>query len=462
MNNQRIPPNDSNAEQAVLGAILLSETALRKCMETISESDFYYKDNAEIFKACASLYAEAKPVDLVTVIEELKKNHTLELVGGISQVATYSANVPTTSNAVAYALIVKEKAMMRKLIEASWVIAEQCFSGREKGEDILRGAEDAVLAISKEQAKGQEETPEPSKLAAIFKANLEKEVTQIKTPFSWLNDMTSGLVPGNLFTIAGRTSAGKSAFVLQMAKHIADTRKVVYISLEMPPVELVARYVASETNIAQRDLMLHKLKFIDQDALDRSLKRYAGSKLYFSSDGRDTAAIERMVKSAKPDLLIVDTVNLVQSKGESERVKILNVTRELKQLALKADIPIIILAQLNRSADTKTTPTLADIKESASIEEDSDVVLLLTEISNGEKFDSIADGIGIDELEFADMKGRGERLIFALIQKNRNGNLGRATFRFEGRKFTFTEIGAAEKPVQTELWQTPDEDDLPF
>jgi replicative DNA helicase len=461
MNSQRIPPHDDIAEQSVLGGIMMSNIALTECMEILADNDFYRMEYQRVFEACRQLYRISTPVDFITVCDELKRMRSLDLCGGVATIAGYSGLVPSPTSSIAYAKIVKEKAMLRRLIEKSADVIDQCYTGDYSGAEILRGAEDSILAIGKEQLTQQEETPEPSKLAAIFKANLEKEVTQIRTPFSWLNDMTSGLVPGNLFTIAGRTSAGKSAFVLQMAKHIADTRKVVYISLEMPPVELVARYVASETNIAQRDLMLHKTYAIDKDALDRSLKRYAGSQLYFSSGGRDTAAIERLVKSAKPELLIVDTVNLVQSKGESERVKILNVTRELKQLALKSDIPIIILAQLNRSADTKTTPTLADIKESASIEEDSDVVLLLTEISDGEKFDSIADGIGIDDYEFTEMKSRGERLIFALIQKNRNGNLGRAAFRFEGKKFTFTEIGAAEKSAQMEMGEE-DEDDLPF
>jgi replicative DNA helicase len=385
------------------------------------------------------------------------------LVGGAEYVSGLPYAAPSPSGAKQYAKIVKEKAVLCRLIRLGQETAVKAFAPEADADAVLTAAEDAILAIAKERTKQMGDVPEPKKLAEIFATDLEKEITQISTPFTWINDMAGGLLPGNLFTIAGRTSAGKSALALQIAKTVAIGREVCYISLEMPPAELLARYVASETDITHRQLMLHKVPAEQKGTLDECIARYSRSSLYFTSAGRDVSGIERIVKSHKPELLIIDTVNLVKAAGESERVKILNVTRDLKQLALAEDIPIIILAQLSRRVDDKQTPTLSDIKESASIEEDSDVVLLLSEIASASKLEKIAkESRGeplIDLHAFREVRNEGDRVILALIQKNRNGRLGQTCFRFSGRKFKFAEISEDDMKRQMEM---TNEDDLPF
>jgi replicative DNA helicase len=468
MNQERIPPHSDDAEMAVLGAAMQSNKALTQIIQLLLPEDFFRPHHGEIFRAISDLFAVGASVDILTVTEHMKSCGTLNAAGGSAYVAQVSGSSPSPSGAMEYAKIVKDKATLRKMISESDDLARRCYEDREQAAEIVAAAEIDYASIASENKRGRNDLIEPAVLAENVAANLKSVITQIRIPFTWLNNMTGGIIPGNLITIAGRTSAGKSAFAMQLAKEISGDHRVLYISLEMQPEELVLRYIASETKIAQRDLMLHRVKVEQEDDLASSLKRYAHSRLYFTSSGRDIRAIVALVKRSRPDLVVIDTVNLVKSTGESERVKLLNVTRELKQLALAEDVPIIILAQLSRRADDKLAPTLADIKESASIEEDSDVVLLLTEVENAKKLEqykTAADiDIGVDAEGLKAIKLDGARLILAMIQKNRNGSLGRAAFRFEGRRFQFTEIGETEDAQigMGKIYQDEDGNDLPF
>ncbi|MCL2493442.1 MAG: replicative DNA helicase [Clostridiales bacterium] len=458
---QQNPPSNREAEANLLGAIMSSERALNTVMRTAEEDEFFLPEHRDIFRAIRTLHENDCAVDLVTVTTELRRMGTLERDGGTAYITQLCARVVSPSNAVEYHKIIADSALRRRIIMLNTEMADAANGSGSSAEELLASLEDAVISLARDHQGVTGDVPEPAKLAEVFTESLGKIVEPISTPFSWVNDMVGGLLPGNLFTIAGRTSAGKSAFALQLAKGVADFNKTCYISLEMPPAELLARYVASETEIPVRDLMLHRIADEDQVQLKSALAKYSESRLYFTSAGRSPQEIERIVKAHRPEILIIDTVNLIKASGESERVKILNVTRELKQLALAQEIPIIILAQLSRRTDEKLSPTLADIKESASIEEDSDVVLLLSEIDTYDKLAELAkkskSGLPSEGAVRA-IKRDGARPILALIQKNRNGRLGRTSFRFDGKRFRFTEI---EGPEQMEMEIDGDED-CPF
>jgi len=426
-------PCNREAEANTLGAMILSESAIATVMQTATADEFFFQDHREIFRALKSLCEKNSAVDLVTVTAELRRTGTLDRVGGVKYIVQLCDNVASPSNARWYYEIVRGDAIKRRVIEIGRGIEN---SVDEKSADILLASlEESIMAISREKSVGM---LDPVALAKEFRESQDIQIDPVSTPFQWLNDMTSGLLPGNLFTVAGRTSAGKSAFALQLAKGVSKTKKTCYISLEMPPSELLARYIASETDIPMRDIMLHKS---DKSGMEPALTQYAESKLYFTATGRTTQEIDWLIKSHGFGIVFIDTINLVKSTGESERVKMLNITRELKQIALTNDTPVVMLAQLSRRTDEKLSPALGDIKESASIEEDSDVVLLLSEIESAEKLGKLGGIVSLpSEYEFSEMQRDGARLILAMIQKNRNGALGKTCYRFDGRWFRFTEM----------------------
>jgi replicative DNA helicase len=441
---ERTPPHSLDAERSVLGSAMQSDAALLTILGALTRDDFYAKAHAELFDAMQTLHAGGSGVDVVTLADVLKSRGLLQQIGGAEYLTSLPYHAPSPSGAVHYARIVKDKSLLRRLAAESYKAYERAYAGADPADDILRDAEDAVLSVAKDRAAGAGDVPAPARLAERFRAQLNERIESVPLPYEELNGMTAGLMPGSLFTIAGRTSAGKSAMALEIAKAASGKRKTLYISLEMPPEELLARYVASETGIAQRDIMRHRIPEDGADDLDGALSRYAAGKLYFTSAGRHVRDIGRVVAAHRPEVLIIDTVNLVKSAGETERVKILNVTRELKQLAIAERIPIVILAQLSRGTDQKASPTLSDIKESASIEEDSDVVMLLSEIASLKQLEEIAKSEDRDPVVSPDMyrriKADGCRTVLAIIRKNRNGRLGRTALRFDAQRFSFAEI----------------------
>jgi replicative DNA helicase len=456
----RTPPNSIAAEQAVLGSMINDESMAQRLAAFLDPQDFYMSNHHCLFGMMSGMVAAGLPLDPVTLDNELRRQRKLSMVGGIEYLTELSGAAPSPKGGMGYARIVRHHATLRGLIKGAQELEEQCYSGVSV-EDAISKAEGLLMEATDTAQRTSDEMQEPASLADDFLAGLDKKVTQVMTPIEWLNELTAGFVAGNLWTLAGRTSSGKSAMALQIAKHIADMRKVVYVSLEMPPSELLSRYVASETGLSQRHLMLHRIPQEMRGEMERSLKRYKGSKLYFTASGRTPEALDWIMRRHKPALLVVDTVNLVKAPGETERVRMLNATRDLKQSALKHDVPVLMLAQLSRRADEKAAPTLADLKESASIEEDSDVVLLLTEVRTAKAFEALEDlhrdipgGIGA----FQEVMSSQDRYVAGLIQKNRNGPLGAAAFRFKASRFTF-------EPLAADCGQrTHDEngDELPF
>jgi len=445
--------NNIDAENQVIGAVLMSDDALRDIMSVAAPDDFFNLQNRVIFRAITSLYNAGTSVDLATVSAELGKSGEVDRIGGLEYLIDLCDTVVSPSNALAYYKIVHDATIRRRIIETARKAENAALYDIAKSEDLLASFMDSAISISRDN---HTDIQEPDELAASFAVSLGKALEPIQTPFTWINTIAGGLLPGNLFTVAGRTGAGKSAFALQLAKGISDTHRTLYISLEMLPEEQISRYIAGETGIPARDILLHRVADAEQPALNDALSHYGKTHLYFTSSCHNIQEIEKLIRQRTPEAVIIDTVNLVKSSGENERVKMLNITRELKQTALTHGIPIIILAQLSRRTDEKLSPTLADIKESASIEEDSDVVLLLSDVDSSVKLDGLEKSgrTAIPSRQiFREIRQSGGRLIMALIQKNRNGKTGQAYLRFDGGRFRFDEIA----PEQLEIVE-----DCPF
>lgn len=271
----------------------------------------------------------------------------------------------------------------------------------------------------------------------------------ITTPFRNLNTTIGGLMQGRLITIAGRPATGKSAFALQIALSVArKNRKVMYVSLEMKEVELAMRVISSETGVSTIKMVNGSVTNDELEEISKSINRSKNDHLIITNKGRSISEIKQLLKSQKPDLLIIDSVNLMTAKGENERIRITSITRSLKQIAIQFDIPIIMLAQLNREAEGNYLPQLSEIKESGSLEEDSDIVMLLAEVKEEKDFDAINDAYKKNHDKyllnpingFEDVLKRDDRVIVCLVRKNRNGGTGRFVFLRDSKRYLFEEL----------------------
>jgi replicative DNA helicase len=267
-----------------------------------------------------------------------------------------------------------------------------------------------------------------------------------KLPFARMDSKIGGLMPGNLVTIAGRPGSGKSALAMQMAGAASASVKALYASLEMLPRELAARLAAFGRGVPAKALLRGDLSESGWEDVNSVIDEYAQKNLVLTGKGRTVREIRALALTERPSVLVIDSVNLMRGEGESERVKLTGITREIKQIAIELQIAVIMLAQLNRGAEERLLPGLSDIKESGSIEEDSDVVLLLSTVETEEDFGKIAAELtkrrigifGTDEfLGILDAK---DKLVMCAIRKNRNGEMGVVPLRFTARRFMFEEI----------------------
>lgn len=288
---------------------------------------------------------------------------------------------------------------------------------------------------------------------AILQAKLEMEYAKankhkrIYLPFPKITNKIGALMAGDLCTLGGRTGAGKSAFALQVATEISANHKVVYVTLEMTPVQMARRIISTRTGISTIDQTNGKIDSTDCDMVGLLAEEYVDSNLLFSNEGRTTKQVVKLIKKHKPSLVIIDSVNLMFSQGESERIKLVNLTRELKQIALEFKIPIMMLCQLNRGADKTAIPSLSEIKESASVEEDSDQCLLLGWIRTTDDLDDVLVGNGMrnepaacTSAEFQKINKDGHRFEVLNIAKNRNGAIGLISMKCIASKYIFEEL----------------------
>ncbi|MBE5821557.1 MAG: replicative DNA helicase [Clostridiales bacterium] len=387
----KIPPHDIEAEQAVLGSMLVDKEAVATAIEYLKQEDFYRKDNEVIFSAMMELYSQGKPIDILTVKDVLTSRQMLEAVGGIEYLSSVASSVYTTANIEMYAKIVEEKSILRRLIKSSNEIVKLGFDAKDDVEDILDQAEKKIFDIlEKRNTKGY--TPIKDVLVDTF-AKLEElynqttTVTGVPSGFIDLDNRTSGFQPANLVLIAARPAMGKSAFVLNIAQNAAIRHNtgVAIFSLEMAKEELVNRMLCSEAMVDSSKIRNGKMEDEDWVKLAKALGPLSEAPIYIDdTPGLSTMELRAKCRKLKLEknigLVIIDYLQLMKgSKSESRQQEISEISRSLKILAKELGIPVIALSQLSRAPEQRPDhrPILSDLRESGSIEQDADIVMFL-------------------------------------------------------------------------------------
>lgn len=390
--NERIPPHNDDAEKSVLGSIILDKDALFDVMEILRPDDFYNEMHKEIFSTAVELYRKNEPVDTLTLSEELKKRKSLEMVGGRAYIALLSTSVPSTSNAVQYAKIVGEKAVLRRLIGTASDIIEKGYQEKMEPEAVLDYAERGIFEIAQSR-----QTRDYQNIKDVLWKNIsridelsqnEGSLTGLTTGFLDLDSKTAGLQKSDLIMLAARPAMGKTAFALNIAQQAAikSDATVLIFSLEMAAEQLGQRLLSMESRIEMQKLRVGNLDRKDWDQINLALDTL--SKADINID--DTPGISimemknkcRRLKAEKGlDLVIIDYLQLMSLEGriESRQQEVSTISRFLKQLAREMDCPIIVLSQLSRAVEQRADhrPILSDLRESGSIEQDADIVMFL-------------------------------------------------------------------------------------
>ncbi len=388
----RIPPQHIEAEQSVLGSMLLDKEAIPVVTEILKSEDFYREDNREIFEAIIDLFFFGEPVDLITVSEQLKMRGSLENAGGLEYLANIANSVPTTANARHYSRIVEEKSILRRLIRASTEITNLGYEASEEVAFVLDKAEKSIFDILQGR-NFQGLTPIKEVLVETFNKleelyNNKGFITGIPTGFADLDYKTAGLQNSDLILIAARPAMGKTAFVLNIAQHAAVHAQVpvAVFSLEMSKDQLVNRIMCSEALVDSQKMRTGKLEDDDWQKIARSLGPLSEAPIYID----DNAAISIMEIRAKCrrlkleknlGLVVIDYLQLMQGRGKSDnrQQEISEISRSLKILAKEINVPVITLSQLSRGPESRADhrPMLSDLRESGAIEQDADIVMFL-------------------------------------------------------------------------------------
>lgn len=443
MNNDitsRIPPNDKDAEQAVLGAVFLSQDALIEAMEYVEADDFYQHANQLVFQAMMNLNDEEEPVDVVTVQNELDRLNQIEDIGGVSYLAELASAVPTAANTVYYAKIVKNKSTLRRLINAATGIVQRSFEEDDDVDSIIDLSEKEIMDVSENRNhKGFR------RISDVVKSSFEEidklydqdsDVTGLSTGYKDLDDMTTGLHKDELIILAARPGVGKTAFALNLAQNAAtkSNATVAIFSLEMGAESLVNRMLCSEGSIDANALRTGKLDENQWNSLVVAMGSLSRTNVYIDdTPGIKMAEIRskcrRLLKeSGQLDLVIIDYLQLIEGTGQENRQQEVSViSRNLKKLAKELHVPIIALSQLSRGVEARQDkrPMLSDIRESGSIEQDADIVAFLYR----DDYYRDEDGDG-DNNEQEDPEDQDVSEVEVIISKNRSGPRGTAKLLF--------------------------------
>lgn len=391
-NPSKVPPYNIEAEQSVLGSMLLSKEAIYVAVERLKSEDFYKEAHRKLFECIVELHENREPVDLITVTESLRNKKILEEVGGVTYLTTLTEIVPTPSNIAEYCKIVEEKALLRKLIEAASNILSSAYEPKEDVEEILDEAERKIFNIV--QKRRVENFYHVKDLLLSTFERIEKlyhtkgGITGVPTGFPDLDSMTSGLQPSDLIIVAARPSMGKTAFALNIAQNAAIRYKipVAIFSLEMSKEQVVQRMLCAESNVDSHKLRTGKLEEEDWPRLARAMGPLSEAPIYIDDTPGITSleirAKARRLKAEKGlGLVVIDYLQLISSKGQSEtrQQEISEISRSLKAMARELNVPVLALSQLSRAPDARADhrPVLSDLRESGSLEQDSDLVAFL-------------------------------------------------------------------------------------
>ena len=388
----RTMPHDDVAEQSVLGGMLLSKDAIADVVESLRASDFYKPAHETIYEAILSLYGHGSPADAITVADELKKRGELTRVGGASYIHTLIASVPTAANAQYYAEIVKEHAIMRRLIEAGTKIAQLGYANETEVDTLVDQAQAEIYAVTDGNAKEDyvsfSEALEATMREIDANSNRPDGVYGVPTDFIELDELTGGLHGGQMIVIAARPGVGKSTLALDIARSAAIHHHMatVFFSLEMSRTELAMRVLSAEGKISMGRLKKGDLDTEGWTNLATLQGRIDSAPLFIDDSPNMTlmeirAKCRRLKQRNDLKLVVLDYLQLMSSgkKVESRQQEVSEFSRSLKLLAKELDVPLIALSQLNRGSEQRTDkrPMVSDLRESGSIEQDADMVILL-------------------------------------------------------------------------------------
>ena len=435
---KRVLPHSVEAEQSVIGAMLMDQEAIIKASEIISGDDFYQHQYGIVFDAIVELYNDGKPVDLITLQNLLREKDVPPEISSLEFVKDLLTSALTSTNADAYAQIVHEKAVLRKLIKVNEQIANDCYSEKEKLEDILESAEKRIFDIVQKRNSGDFVPIKDVVLRALDRIEAASRnkgsVTGIPTGFIDLDYKTTGMQPSDLVLIAARPSMGKTAFVLNIAQYMAFKKNytAAIFSLEMSKEQLASRLLSAEALIEGTKLRIGKLNDEEWDRLIPASDILGKSELYLDdSPGITITEMKsKLRRMRKLDLVIIDYLQLMGSgrRIDNRVQEISEITRNLKILAKEMNVPVITLSQLSRASEQRTDhrPQLSDLRDSGSIEQDADIVLFLYREGYYDKNED-------DSSQGADQNS-GE----CIVAKNRHGEARTVKMHWQGEFMRFT------------------------
>ncbi len=439
-NNLNLPPQDIEAEQSVLGALLLDRNAIHKVADLLAPEDFYRPEHKTVYEAVFNLYEKQEPIDILSVSAKLKEIEKLEAIGGRAYLTTLVNSVPTASHVAHYAEIVHKKSILRGLIDKSYEISDLAKQEDKEIDWLLDEAEQKIFSISKNSLR-QDFTPIENVLGSVFERTekIHREgggLRGVATGFKSLDKILSGLQQSDLIVLAARPSLGKTSLALDIARHVAlrEKKAVGIFSLEMPKEQVTERMLASEAMISLHGMRTGKLSMEGEDSdferLAAAMDKLNDAPIFIDDSATQNivqmrAMARRLQARNELGLIVVDYLQLMTPRTHSDSMvqQITEISRSLKGLARELSTPVLALSQLSRAVEQRPNqiPKLSDLRESGSIEQDSDVVMMIYRPDR--------------------VKESAEKNVAELIiAKHRNGPIGKVPLYFNESSVSFTDI----------------------
>jgi len=436
-------PQSIDAEIAILGSMFIDRDAISIVVQMLEPASFYRDANQKVYSSIVRLYDKNKAVDVLTLVEALKKEGALDAVGGASYIAGLVSSIPTAANVAYYAKIVKERAILRSLITTSTAIIQDCYSSKSEVDELLDKAEMMVFDITSRKHMETRSIP----LKEIIKDSIEtidglyqrkENITGIATGFHELDVMTAGLQKSDLIIIAGRPSMGKSALVSSITEHVGtvEKRPVAFFSLEMSKEQLVQRMLCSHARVNAHKVRTGFLSQSDWPRLTNAAGKLSETPVFVDDTPSPTALeirakARRMKSQYDIQLIVIDYLQLMQgpARSENRQQEISEISRSLKALARELSVPVIAISQLSRAVEQRSDrrPQLSDLRESGAIEQDADLVILLL---REEYYNPTEENKGIAEI---------------IVAKQRNGPVGKINLAFVAEYARFDNLSYREE-----------------
>lgn len=434
---ERELPHSREAEESVIGCILTSPESMAQSAEIITADDFYYVQNREIYKTAMELFNENIPIDYVTVLNRLNQHDKIDAVGGNDYLTAMAMNAPTTQYVEYYSEIIREKAQLRRLINAGKKVCELAFDGSDEASKILEQSEQLIFDVSSVNDK-KDIVPIKDVIMETYEMLVKNsqnkgKINGLPTGFRELNFRTGGFHGGELILIAGRPGMGKSSFAVNIAEHVAfkEKKTVAIFNLEMPKTQIVNRILSSQAYVDSQHIRSGELTGDDWTAIGRVLNILYNSPMYIDDTATITvseirAKCRRLKQTKDLALVVIDYLQLMESgkRVESRQNEVAQISRSLKILAKELDVPVIALSQLSRASEARSDkrPMLSDLRESGSIEQDADMVMFLY---RDEYYNKESEKKGIAE---------------CIIAKHRNGETGTFELGWKGAQTKFVDL----------------------